>query len=428
MPTKASAHITQEDRLNRIQEACGFLADHLKLDNPSIALPADFRWAVATEARECVACPGCADLKEGKACGLKEEGHGEHSIMKKVEHTSSPNIPFSITDRASWNKIRNTIHFMVHHPHRADAKWYQETIKSLGHASIIGKKDVVDEAHRERLVQTLFAEIAAVVLASHGLLVTYIAMGTKAPPLPPLTQDDLDAKPLQPPTFQDAVTAGMLKKNRGFRTGEYSDTPYCLAKDINRKSPAFQNLSPACRAYCLASMNIPHPLAMLSVAPQSMHTCAHVASLIMFPEDSVGAPWQKLDPARFRTTSTGFDRADHERVCLATADKYKAAFCQEFHRAVLLGLALAETNDEREAIMVVLAQTAIHKPHDPESLQKVVQKVEKEYGDGTLLEVAASVGYGEIISRGAKLAGMKPLPRGVYWVFPKIIKVMKCFA
>lgn len=90
-----------EERLERIGKIVEHLHSHLKMDKAGICLPADFRWAVATEARACMNCPGCNELKTEKACAMKGKGHGEHAIMKTVEHSSCKEIPYSINHGSS---------------------------------------------------------------------------------------------------------------------------------------------------------------------------------------------------------------------------------------------------------------------------------------------------------------------------------------
>ena len=430
-------HCTPEERMERIGQGVVTLHEYLRLDHASICLPGDFRWAVAEESRACITCPGCADLKTGKACSMADEGHGEHSIMKTVEHSSSKKIPFSVTDRASWAKIRNVVHFMVHHPNRAGQQWYEETIKALGHTSILDKetKKGLSEEQQKRLMQTLFSEIGAIVLSSHAIFATYTAMGKPVPPLPIITEDDIKEKQV-PPTFKDIVTMGMLKPGRGFREAnpKYCDTPYSLIKDVNKKSEAFLNLPKKHQQYLSASMNIPHPMCMLSLAPEAMCLAADVAAYICMDEIAVGAPWSKLDPSTFCVKNPPpseagecFSRLDCESINFTVAEEYKATFCEEYHRAVILGL-IAGEKSEREVMLILFAQTAIQKPQDPAALQQVMDRVREEYGEAALLEGAASIGYGEVISRAARLANTRPLPKGVYYMLPKVIKVLKRFS
>lgn len=430
-------HCTPEERMERIGQGVTVLNDHLRLDRASICLPGDFRWAVAEESRACVTCPGCADLKTGKACSMADEGHSEHSIMKTVEHSSSKNIPFNVTDRASWEKIQNVVHFMIHHPNRASQKWYEETIKSLGHTSILDKeiRMGLSEEQQKRLVQTLFSEISAVVLSSHAIFATYTAMGKPVPPLPTITEDDMKEKQV-PPTFEDIVTMGMLKPGRTFREAnpKYCDTPYAVIKDVNKNSEAFLNLSKEHQQYLSASMNIPHPMCMLSLAPESMCLAADVAAYICMDEVAVGAPWSKLDPSNYcvenpTPSEAGecFSRLDCESINFTVAEEYKATFCEEYHRAVILGL-IAGEKSEREVMLILFAQTAIQKPQDPAALQQVMDRVQEEYGEAALVEGAASIGYSELVSRAARLANARPLPKGVYYMLPKVIRLMKRFS
>lgn len=68
------------------------------------------------------------------------------------------------------------VHFVCHHPNRGDEKWYEKTIKSLEHTSLVEKtaKKAFTEGQETRVIQSLFAEISAVAMASHAIFSTYI--------------------------------------------------------------------------------------------------------------------------------------------------------------------------------------------------------------------------------------------------------------
>lgn len=273
---------------------------------PSICLPASFRWAIALETRHCLTgCKGCVELNAGTLC---ERDGAAYKLMKSANHTSCPHLPYEVTDRSSWERVRNMVHFTVNHQSRADAAWYESTIKSLGQTSLVSKKKFpVDSERRNVLVATLFSEILSTVLASHAIHTVYLAMGQDPPPLP-----NIDAKLDEklPCTYQDVVTAGLLKKDKSMRYDKCCHVPHILYKDINTKSKAFQAYPEKVRAFLKENMMMWHPLIALTLAPQSMAFCGTLLEeKFGMPNQEMAMAWRPLNNSRF-CTQDGFSRAD----------------------------------------------------------------------------------------------------------------------
>lgn len=144
------------------------------------------------------------------------------------------------------------------------------------------------------------------------------AMGVKPysmpawPDLPPT---------LLTPTYEDIVTAGMLKDKRQFRQNAHvTHAPYVLAADYDRKSPAWQGLGTDIQDYLLEMMVPFHPLVALSIVPRSVRLVSLMAQEISLPDEVVLQPWKELDPDLFCTD--GFNRHDCETLMVATAEAY----------------------------------------------------------------------------------------------------------
>lgn len=318
------AIITLHQRMHRIEEGVDMFHEHLT-SAPSICLPASFRWAIAEEARACLTgCKGCQDLcGEGEKC---ERNGAAYSLMKCVPHSSSPTLPYCVTDRGSWEKVRNMVHFAINHQARADEHWYNHTIKSLGHTSLISKKRFPDEDQRAVLLATLFCEILATTLLSHAIYTTYTALGKPVPALPAF-QEEWDSIS---PTYQDVITQGILKRNKGIRWPNkktVSHVPIITNKDIDPTSKNWELLyPPSSRDYLLANMVDMHPLCVLSLAPASMAlTGAIIGGKLSLPETMGATPWKELDSTQF-CTDGGFTRANWEMMQAATAECYDTVF------------------------------------------------------------------------------------------------------
>ena len=252
--------------------------------------------------------------------------------MKSVEHRTSSTLPYCVTDRGSWEKVRNMVHFAVNHQARADATWYQATIKSLGHSSIISKKQFPEgNPQRDVLIATLFCEILATIMVSHAINAFYITMDRPVPPLPTFSEDwDTTVTP----TYKDVVTQGIFKSGKGLRWPDYNKkgavihTPMVLAKDLDFKGKALTELySASMQEYLKASLIPIHPFIGLSVAPQAMNMASSIlAAKLALPDDINIASWKRLDKTKFFCTQNGFTRADFELIQTATAECYDTVY------------------------------------------------------------------------------------------------------
>ena len=320
----SSPGIAYDDRMARVKEGVDLFHSYLTSAS-SICLPASFRWAIAEETRACLMkCPGCASLNEGTLCARNGQAH---SLMKSVQHTFSPNLPYCVTDRGSWEKVRTMVHFTVNHQARADAKWYQAMIQSLGRTNIIPKKLFPEgEEKRNVMVATLFCEILATILLSHSIHTLYIALGKPVPPLP-VFQETWDSIK---PTYQDVLTQGILKPGKSIRWPDKKSTshvPIITNKDIDTSSKIWnEHYPPSTRDYLLANMVNMHPLCVLSLAPHCMTlTASIIGGKFSLPETLGATPWKKLDKMQY-CTQGGFTRADWELMQAATSECYDTVF------------------------------------------------------------------------------------------------------
>lgn len=217
-----------------------------------------------------------------------------------------------------------SVHAVVHHQSRLDAKWYRRTITALdtSDSSLIPRH--IQGSEREALVATLFAEIVAVVVSSHMLHVALLCLGEREmPPLPKLPTHE--TAPQLQPSYQDIASQGMLKENKTFRhNGNVSHAPFVVAADYDTKSSAWQELGTELQEYLLQNMITFHPLIALSIAPRSVHLVASMATEISLSDKQVMQPWKELDSKRFCVD--GFSRYDCETIMVATAEAYGNAF------------------------------------------------------------------------------------------------------
>ena len=225
-----------------------------------------------------------------------------------------------MTNRGSWRKVQAVVHTTINHQSKVDAKWYQRSRLSLSkYTSLIPKK--IQGETRHVLAATLLAEILAVTAASHMYHVACLALGARdeIPPLPNLPTS------FPPPTYQDIVTSGMLKRNRTVRCNpKIATAPHVLAGDYNTKSQAWQDLGSDVQDYLLEMMVPVHPLIALSLAPRSVRLVSRLSQDISLPDEVVIQPWKELDPQLFCTDS--FTRHDVETVMVATAEAYNTTY------------------------------------------------------------------------------------------------------
>ncbi|CAB9496868.1 expressed unknown protein [Seminavis robusta] len=393
-------------RWSRVEEGVELFDEFLK-SSGSICLPADFRWAIALEARHCwTGCAGCQELNQGKTC---ERNGSAYSLLKSVTHTSSPDLPYSVTDRASWEKVRLLVHTAINHQARAEQHWYQSTIKSLSHTSIIPKhvykskntpaasssnsvasdsENSTDDQDRHKLlIATLFSEILATVMLSHVIHVVYKANGLQAPDLPPfqLIEQELENKDTLKCTYQDVATAGMMRKGKTVRwptkDNKASHVPIIISKDIDVHSQAWQAFPKQTQEYLMANMLDMHPMSGLTLCPAYMALCGTIiGAKIGLPETIGATPWKTLEKKKY-CTQGGFTRADWE-------------------------LGWSEST----------------------ILQNVVTRLQNELGDATLLEGACALAYAEAYGKVTDLSGLQPIPKPFLYIMTKVIPVLKYFS
>lgn len=317
--SKKAPPMEVDERWALLEEGVNMFHDYLT-STRSICLPASFRWAIAVEARHCLTgCTGCDDLNHAKMCTRG----GAHKLVKSANHTSSKDLPYEVTDRNSWERVRNMVHATINHQARADKEWYHGAIKSLGHTNLVNKKKYPEGTEqRNVLVTTLFSEILATILASHAIHTLYVVSGRPCPSLPEFNKN---FDKLLPCTYQDVVSSGLLKKGKGVTYDKFNHVPMVLYKNVDSKSATFQLYPKIVRDYLKVNLQVTHPLISLSMAPQAMAFCGILLEeRFGMPGNDIATAWKSLDKTRF-CTQDGFTRADWTVVQAVITESYGTA-------------------------------------------------------------------------------------------------------
>ena len=440
--------ISREARLRRMDEAAKVLNDHIKPTNPSIALPVDFRWAVAFESRHCLNCKGCAKLAPEGTC---TRDAAILAAYKTVQHTHDfdNEIPYSVTDHnncKSWPVVQKIVHTAVNHQSRVTSlnnkatgtdaiavtcsAWYDKALASLDKTNLIPKSIPAGD-HRDNLVATLLAEIIGTITGSHMISTVFRAMGKDMPKLhawPEATTDNNNnSTTIAEPTHQDVVTSGMLKSGRQIRRDKsVLGAPFVLNKDYNTKSPPFLALDPFTQETLSTMIMDLHPLVGLSLCPQEAVLVRRLTGLLSLTDEEGGAPWKKLDATHY-CMDDGWSRYDFEVIMTATSKFYGTQYCLEFHEAMKLGLSDNAEASDRELLLVLLSQIASTKPFSEEALERVVGTIRNELGPSTLIEAAGVLAKAEAWSKATDLMHKPPPPPFMVTMFRRTTKVLKRF-
>ena len=448
--------ISREARVCRMEDAAKLLNDHVKPTSPSIALPLDFRWAVALESRHALNCKGCAKLAPEGTC---TRDSAVLATFKSVKHTHDfdSEIPYSVTDHhncKSWPVVQRIVHMAINHQSRINGynsklaaaaagietapatgkitgnPWYDKTLASLDKTSLIPKSIPAGD-HREYLVATLLAEIIGTIANSHMISTAFRAMGKDIPKLDAWPQYSEDATAnnagIAEPTHQDVVTSGMLKNGRKIRYDKsVLGAPHVLNQDYDTKSPAFMALDPHTQETLSTMMMNLHPLVGLSLCPRDAALVRRLTGLLSLTDEEGGAPWKKLDGTHY-CIDDGWTRYDFETIMTATSKFYGTQYCLDFHQAMKLGLASTETASERELLLVLLAQVASTKPFSEQAFERVVTMTREQLGPSTLIEAAGVLAKAEAWSKATDLMHKPPPPPFMVTMFRRTTKILKRF-
>merc|ERR1712071_294412 len=151
--------------------------------------------------------------------------------------------PVSLNDTKDINEDKSTFltktaHAIVRHQHRLDGKFYNCTLKKI-HSIFLGGNDSFEEEATQVRCHQILCEILAIMVASHGLQMAYLAAGEEVPELPSIEQ--VKKISADYPAPKELNMMSLLKTVH--RDSSVSDwSPYYSAVDIDLDSPKCETL------------------------------------------------------------------------------------------------------------------------------------------------------------------------------------------
>lgn len=198
MPSSA---LTPEGRLQNIVAGCHKFHQYL-LDQPGIVLTTELRVSVAQYAREALLNP--VDIGVSKDACLRP-GALFDMMANKTEGIKSSCFPTGSDVNVS-RAIANMVQCVVNYQVRLDQKWFEKTLKGLKELNVIPESK---RAYEDTLSLSLYCEVLALTVASHGLHLVLLSQDKPVPPMPNVTQP-------KEPTYLDVTT--LLKPARTLKT------------------------------------------------------------------------------------------------------------------------------------------------------------------------------------------------------------------
>ena len=220
-----SAGISAEERIDQLRGVAEEFNDFLKKSR-GVVLSGRLRIAVAHCAREALLLVGGGDNVPPPPC--------RHFRSHKTGGADA------FRDET---KIQSVLTKLVHEvvcPNGLDQKWYQRTIRDLNDTTLVPRR--FRKKDRQALVWSLYCEVVLLATVSHGLGVTFLALGddddddksVELPPVPNVDDDDYTG-----PTYLHWWS--MIHTDRTIRQDDkVAFTPFLKLSDLNLTAPEIE--------------------------------------------------------------------------------------------------------------------------------------------------------------------------------------------
>ena len=335
MPPKVKAitdrvkGLTTDQRRVNILKAVKIFNDHLKSRRPlGSALNNLQCLGIAMCAREAVSCEACSNLPQDVCLRPGTNFFNWMERNSNIKGKENPATLFPASSETSNEKallLINLVHAIVNHQHRLDEVWYNSALSAiekafLPPANLTNEDSDIDLESVTVRCHQILCEILAMIVSSHMLNMSFMAMGEKVPALVSIEEVEKASKSYPPivPTRRMNLIKGVTRDKS---IALWS--PFFCDKDIDKESLEFKDMGEPVKKWLMRFTNGGH-----FKGPQFCNFFSPVDAKVQFDMQRIlyVGPADAAFKTTFKTKCDGVTRYQVEVVAASYAEGVSCDF------------------------------------------------------------------------------------------------------